>query len=452
MPWLTRPNEEGRPYALVFMDVRMPPGIDGIEAIRRIWKRHPSLEIVICTAYSDYSFDAILEKLGSSDHLLFLNKPFDSIAVKQMAHSLTQKWNLHQQARRNVRRLEEEVAQRQESEDRLQHLIHHDKLTGLGNRNWLQIKLDRAIKEASDQETRFALFFIDLDRFSEIVDTLGYQNGDQLIVNISKRLTANFGKVCSIFRQSSAEFALLIPEISALSQTSELAYAVQKSFELGFDLDGFHIEIRPQIGIVIYPDHGCTRDMLMRHADMTLAHTKGSGPCIRFFSSAMNFHTPQRLMLLTELRQAILSDRLLLYFQPQVNLKNRKIAGVEAVVRWPHEQLGFISPKAFIPLAERCGLVKSLTSWVVARAFRQWSHWKAAGLELKLAINLTSNDFQDLELPQMIGLALEKYKVPANLITFEVSERGCHGGPGTGDPGHSQDSRHGDPHYYRPFR
>jgi PleD family two-component response regulator len=183
-------HQEGNPYALAFMDVRMPPGWDGIETISRIWNKFPDIEMVICTAYSDYSWEKINAQLGPTDRLLFLRKPFDTTAVKQMALSQTRKWNLSRQALRYVEQLENEIKVRKQSEERLLYLAHHDPLTGLANRNQFSKILAEAL-EGRDTSDMMAVLFIDLDRFKEINDTLGYSNGDLLLQQIANRLKEN---------------------------------------------------------------------------------------------------------------------------------------------------------------------------------------------------------------------------------------------------------------------
>ena len=421
--------ERNRPYALVFMDVRMPPGIDGIETILRIWRKHPNVEVVICTAYSDYSFDGILEKLGTTDRLLFLTKPFDSIAVKQMAHSLTQKWHMAEEDRRNVLLLEAEITQRKRSEDQLQHMIHHDELTGLANRNSLTNHIDKSIEHARTNLTRFALFFIELERFSEVIDTLGYQIGDKLILKIADRLQQVFSGKGTLFRQGEIEFAILLPALSSLSLTSQIARTILTTFEPSFDLGELNIDVAPRVGIVIYPDHGCNCDMLMRHADVSLLNARDSETGFAYYSENLNPFSPQRLTLLSELRQAITGNDLMLYFQPSVRLGNGKVIGVEALIRWPHPRLGFIPPNRFIPLAERCGLIKPLTTWVLMTLAQQWKAWREKGLRLEISMNLTANDVQNNQLPDQIEEIFQECPAALNHLILEVSEKGVMADP-----------------------
>ena len=415
--------KEGSPYALIFMDVRMPPGIDGIEAISRIWLLGAHVEVVICTAYSDYSHDRILERLGSSDQLLFLTKPFDSIVVKQMALSLTHKWELHEDARRNVLLLEEEIAQRKASEHRLHLLVNQDVLTELPNRLQLQTKLQEAIIAARESRTRFALFFIGLERFKDVIDTLGYQIGDKLVLQIAQRLREGFASGMSIYRLDDDEFALLLPEIVSIEQTQAIAKQIKEIFEPHFDLEGLNVEVYVNTGIVIYPDHGSSDDMLLRRAVSSLEQARNSEFRFRFFMEEREPFHSQRLKLLSELRQAIRAGELMLYYQPRVNRETNRITGVEALLRWPNMRIGFVPPAKFIPFAERCSLMKPLTEWVLNEAARQWAVWKKRGWDLTISINITAHDLKNPNLTSEISTIAEAHGMPLQSFMLEISEK-----------------------------
>lgn len=417
-------SEEGRLYALIFMDVRMPPGMDGIETISKIWEQFPNIEMVICTAYSDYSFEEILAKLGTSDRLLFLNKPFDSIVVKQMALSLTRKWSLHEESRKNVLRLKNKIAQRKASEIKLHRLIHFDPLTQLPNRYQLGLSLDQEIENARAKQTRFALFFLDLARFKEINDTLGYANGDRLLQLVGQRLNSLQKPNQMVFRQGGDEFAVLHTQINGLRHTADLAKAICDAFEPHFEIDGMSIEIQLAVGIVVFPDHGCSADMLMRHADMTLIHVKTTSQPYRFYNEKLNFYSHQQLTLLSELRQAVHANDLMLYFQPEVETSTKSVAGVEAQCRWPHFVHGFIPQTRFMPLAERCGAAKLLTSWILCEIPKQWSKWQSEDLDLTMTFNLSERDLLDLHFPEKVHNALSAYDMPTEKLKLEISEKG----------------------------
>lgn len=415
--------QEGQPYALVFMDVRMPPGIDGVETISRIWARHPNVEMVICTAYSDYSHDGILTKLGTSDRLLFLSKPFDSIAVKQMALSLSRKWTLHEEERHQLQLLEREATQRRESESRLHAMIHRDRLTGLGNRHQLDLSLRAAIEVARGRHTRFALYTVNLERFNEIIDTLGYQIGDQLIRQVAERLQQGWGEIGSLFRHGDHELSLLVPQIYSLEEPRRTAERLLESFTASFDIAELSIDVQASVGIVVFPDHGNSSDTLFRHGDITSTYARHSELGYCYYDESMNRYSPQRLMLLSDLKSAIQQNDLLLYFQPKLNLANRTVCAAEALIRWAHPVLGFVPPASFIPIAEQCGLIKPLTRWVLRRVARQWCEWHAQGLDLDVIVNLTAYDLQDGELYRRIEEILSEEGMPLERLSLDISER-----------------------------
>jgi len=415
---------EDREYALIFMDVRMPPGIDGVETIAQIWAEYPNIEMVICTAYSDYSFEEILAKLGSTDRLLFLSKPFDSIVVKQMALSLTRKWSLHKQAQLNVLALKEKIQERKASEQKLYRLIHYDTLTQLPNRYQLAKTMETAIAQARASQTRFALFFIDLSRFKDVNDTLGYANGDRLLQQVANRLAGLPFENLEVFRQGGDEFAVLLTNINGLRHAAKVAQAICDTFEPHFELDGMSIEIQPGVGIVVFPDHGCSTDMLMRHADMALVHVKSSSTPYRWYHEKLNLYSHQQLTLLSEIRQAVHANDLLLYFQPEVDPSTQRITGVESHCRWPHFTQGFIHQTRFMPLAERCGAAKLITAWILCEIPKHWSKWREADMDLTVTFNLSGRDLQDASFPQKVSNALSAYHMPPQSLKLEVSEKG----------------------------
>jgi diguanylate cyclase (GGDEF)-like protein len=291
--------KEGRPYALVFMDVRMPPGWDGIETISHIWLKHPYVEMVLCTAYSDYTWDDIIEKLGSTDKLLFLRKPFDAVAVQQMALSLVKKWNLGKQARNYVKNLEQEVQQRTvqlqdllqeletknselvDSNDQLKHAALHDALTHLPNRILFHDRLEQAIKLAERNKTQLAVALMDLNDFKTVNDEHGHLAGDQLLKTIAKRTLGALRSSDTVARLGGDEFAFVLPTIDR--QSPELvAQKIHQAVITAIELDSGEITIGASIGVALYPDHGVDNDNLIGKADASMYEAKraGGGVCI----------------------------------------------------------------------------------------------------------------------------------------------------------------------------
>ena len=287
-------EEEGRPYALVFMDVRMPPGWDGIETIGRIWVKHPYLEMVLCTAYSDYTWDDIVERLGCTDKLLFLRKPFDSVAVQQMALSLIKKFNLGQQARYYVKNLEAEVQQRtlqlqdllhemesknaqlSSSNDELKHAALHDSLTGLPNRILFHDRLEQAIKLSKRNNAQFGVALLDLNNFKEINDTQGHLVGDFVLKTISERINAVLRSSDTVARLGGDEFAFVLPTVDRESPEIVANKILEAIAEPIVD-DQLTIRTSGSIGVSLYPDHGSDNDTIIGKADAAMYTAKRNG-------------------------------------------------------------------------------------------------------------------------------------------------------------------------------
>lgn len=293
-------DKAGHPYALVFMDVRMPPGLDGIETISRIWRNHPYAEMVLCTAYSDYTWDDIVEKLGSTDKLLFLRKPFDAVAVQQMALSLVKKWNLGEQARNYVTNLEQEVQQRtiqlqdllKELEiknaelalnnDQLKHAALHDPLTGLPNRILFHDRLDQAMELAKRNKTKFSIALMDLNGFKNINDEQGHLIGDQVLKVVAERSRSVLRASDTAARLGGDEFAFVLHSADGRSPehvAEKLLDVISAPIPLG---GGGKAKIGASIGVSIYPDDGIDNDHLIGKADTAMydAKRRGDGVCV----------------------------------------------------------------------------------------------------------------------------------------------------------------------------
>lgn len=301
--------EEGRPYALVFMDVRMPPGWDGIETIGRIWLKHPYLEMVLCTAYSDYTWDDIVEKLGCTDKLLFLRKPFDSVAVQQMALSLIKKFNLGEQARYYVGNLEQEVQQRtlqlqellhemesknaqlSSSNDELKHAALHDSLTALPNRILFHDRLEQAIKHSKRNNAQFGVALLDLNNFKEINDTQGHLVGDIVLKTISERVTAILRSSDTVARLGGDEFAFVLPTVDRESPEI-VAQKILDAISEPIVIDKITIKTSGSLGVALYPDHGTENDTIVGKADAAMYAAKRGGGGITTYDESIESHEP----------------------------------------------------------------------------------------------------------------------------------------------------------------
>jgi diguanylate cyclase (GGDEF)-like protein len=300
---------EGAPYALIFMDVRMPPGWDGIETISHIWAKHPYIEMVLCTAYSDYTWDDILEKLGSTDRLLFLRKPFDAVAVQQMALSLTKKWNLGEQARNYVSTLEHEVEERTKqlqellkklesqnaelsvSNDELKHAALHDPLTELPNRILFHDRLHHAIELAHRNKQDFAVALMDLNDFKGINDVHGHLAGDKVLRAVAQRSRSALRASDTVARLGGDEFAFILPTVGAESPVT-VAGKILATLDEPIDIGSSAIfRTNASIGVALYPGHGIDTDHLLAMADTAMYKAKRSGGGVHVYDGEMETTT-----------------------------------------------------------------------------------------------------------------------------------------------------------------
>lgn len=413
--------QQGEPYSLAFVDIRMPPGWDGVETIKHIWDIDKDIQIVICTAFSDYSWEETISVLGHTDNLLILKKPFDHIAVRQLACALTQKWKLAQEARSYTDFLEKSVKKRTEE---LQHLATHDALTGLPNRILLNDRLQQAISASERTGSSFAVLFFDLDRFKLVNDSLSHAAGDELLCAVSKRLQSVIRSSDTLARLGGDEFVMIVTDLPKLEYVTSIVTAALKSINQPYRIAGHDIALSSSIGIALYPKDGTNADILLRNADSAMYHAKGAGSNrFQFYSEKMNQESLIRLELENDLREAIINEELFLCYQPEFDLKMKKLIAVEAFVRWRHPTKGIILPINFIPLAEETGLIIPIGDWVLKEACKQNKAWQEEGLPpIRIAVNVTTPQLRELNFVEKVKNILKETKLSPEFLELEVSE------------------------------
>ncbi len=298
----------------------------------------------------------------------------------------------------------------------------HDQLTGLPNRILLKDRLGQAILNAARDQNRLAVLIMDIDRFKEINEAMGPYNGDRLLKQVAIRLQSAQHEPETTARLGGDEYAVVIPKLTQPREVSQVVKRIEKALEAPFMLEGLKLDVRASIGIAFYPEHGTDPDTLLQRADVAMYAAKRNRAGFLVYSPKYDEYSPQRLTLMGELRQAIEESQLALHFQPKVDLKTRAISEVEVLVRWNHPKYGLMFPDEFIPLAERTGLIKPLTMWVLNNALKQCSAWKRAGLSLGVAVNLSAQVLFDLDLPDIIAGALASHDVPAQQLILEITE------------------------------
>ena len=325
--------------------------------------------------------------------------------------------------RDRIRVLETEVALRHEAEIRIMHLATRDPLTGLPNRAALMDRLQHGLKTAKRDHTQLGVLFLDFDRFKWTNDTLGHDVGDALLQIIAERLTALLRESDTVARLGGDEFAILLPALHHADEAVQIAQKIITVIAQPMSLKGHSVQVGCSVGVAVYPLQGETEDTLLRHADLSMYHAKElGGNQYQVFSEQMNVRALERMTLESDLRVAIESGQLELYYQPQVSLIDQVLTGLEALVRWNHPRLGFLPPDRFIPLAEDSGLIWALGLEVLDQAVAQIAEWMRQGLQVpRVAVNVSPAQLRD-GLLDAVEATLRKHDVPAAMLELELTE------------------------------
>ena len=505
---------QGQPYAMAFIDMRMPPGWDGLQTLERLWQADPKLQVALCTAYSDYSLEEMNERVEMGDRLLILKKPFDAIEIRQLASALTVKWQMTEDAALKMDQLEQAVEERtrelsdaniivqnsptllyrlrgepsfplmyishnitkfghvaedllastdwaaelihaddQEkvdaamakvldkdaegasiefrlrtgdgqlrwvenryvpvrdpegrllevegiiiditehklAEEKIALLARTDGLTGLANRSTLIERLHQSFAAARRGASPFAVFYLDLDHFKHINDTLGHPVGDLLLQEVSRRIQTCTRENDVVARLGGDEFAVLQTEMLDPAQSGALASKILKTLVEPYQLEGNEVRISASVGISTYAQDSESADSMLVQADMALYRSKNSGRNqYHFHSEEINQAVIDRVAITQDLKKAIEQNELELHYLPEVDLGSGKILGMEALVRWNHPERGLLGADQFIPAAEKTGTIVALGRWVLEQACRQMRQWRDDGMAPPvIAINLS---------------------------------------------------------------
>jgi diguanylate cyclase (GGDEF)-like protein/PAS domain S-box-containing protein len=317
-----------------------------------------------------------------------------------------------------------DVTEAKANEARIQHMAHHDFLTGLPNRFLLTDRFKQVAAAAERNDTRFALLFIDLDRFKNVNDTLGHSIGDQLLRDVASRLGSIVRGTDTLSRQGGDEFLVLLGEVETPETAAIVARKLMQMLGEPFLLDGHPITVTPSIGIAVSPEDGTDLDSLLKHADLAMYDAKQQGRNnYQFFRREMNARSLELLLMESDLRQALRKSEFELHYQPQISVSTGQPQGLEALLRWRHPERGLVSPADFIPMAEETGLILPIGNWVLKTACQQLANWRANGWpELRVAVNLSAAQFRQQDLLTQVEAALAAANLPADALELEVTE------------------------------
>jgi diguanylate cyclase len=421
-----RARVEGRPFAVAFIDMRMPPGWDGLKTIEQLWKVDPDVQVVICSAYTEYGWSELRSRLGPSDKLLVLKKPFESIEILQAASALCCKWHNARMLRRHVEDLEHVIAARtkglEAANHQLQQLATHDVLTGLPNRVILHDRLEQAIAHATREPHEFAVLLLDLDRFKVINDSLGHRAGDELLKEVAQRLRGVVRSMDTLVRLGGDEFVIVMASIQSRDQVPAIATRAIEVLKPPIRLQGVDVRTSASVGIAFYPTDGITVEMLLAHADAAMYSAKQSAHgTYQCFATSTSASTRDRVKLESELHAALAAGQFELHYQPKIDTASGRVHSAEALIRWRHPERGLLLPGVFIPIAEECGLLDSIGEWVLREACRQAKLWQRHR-PLRVAVNLSPSQFRLGTLLETVRSALTAAELEPRFLEVELTE------------------------------
>ena len=315
--------------------------------------------------------------------------------------------------------IHEDITERQKAEAHIAHLARHDQLTDLPNRVFFREELDKNLRRLRHGE-RFAVLCLDLDRFKSVNDTLGHSIGDKLLRAVASRLAGCIDERDFVARLGGDEFAVVQANIGRPEDASTLGSRIIERLNEPYEIEGQQLDIGVSIGIAIAPADGKNADQLLKNADLAMYRAKADGRgSYCFFEPEMDARIQARRALELDLRSALASGQLQLYYQPLVNAKTGEVRCFEALLRWFHPRLGAVPPAEFVPLAEESGLIGPLGQWVLRAACAEAAKWPS---QFRVAINLSPIQFKNLNLVKVILGALAASGLPASRLELEITE------------------------------
>ncbi|MDD1621744.1 MAG: bifunctional diguanylate cyclase/phosphodiesterase [Methylococcaceae bacterium] len=317
----------------------------------------------------------------------------------------------------------QELRSRAESlEKQASYTATHDGATDLPNRALFYDRVEQAILSANSQNKLLSILLVEVANFKEIYDTLGRNSSDLILKQVATRLQNVVVSRDSVGRIDGNIFSVLLLDTEDENDAVNLAKNIQAALEPAFMVEKLHVAVHSNVGIVNFPMHGEDVDTLVQKAGVALFMAAKSHEGYGIYAPSFDDHSPRRLTLMSELRQAIDKNQLHVYYQPKVSIRTGVLYGAEALVRWEHPKHGFIAPDEFIPMAERTRMIKHLTTWVLKEAFLHCADWHRRGIELTISVNLSARDLHDPELPDVIAGVAASTAIKPSWVMLEITE------------------------------
>jgi diguanylate cyclase (GGDEF)-like protein len=418
--------DAGQPYAIVFIDLRLPPGQDGLTSAKLIRELDPNVNIVIVTGSLGVDPDILGKEIPPADKVFFFKKPFHGAECRQLAAALCGKWHADMALRLANEDLERRVEERTAA---LQKIAYFDIVTRLPNQLLLIEELKNLISKAEDTEGDTVVVLLDIERFSFINETMGYDSGTELLRSIGNRLSRTFSEETTrqraiVGRFGSDEFAVLMPGVDSDVDIRDLAEEVKKTVEEPFLINGRDLFLKAAIGVSWHPVHGRDAKSVFRCAEAALHRSMRSLDCaITYYHNEMRFLARHKFDLEAELRGAIESGQVTAHYQPQQCTKTGELAGVEALARWKRPDGSIVPPSDFVPLSEEMGISDVLFESIMNTVCSDVSRWREEGdWDIPVSVNLSAHQLRNTNLVSLIKSILVKAQVDKKLINLELTE------------------------------
>jgi len=391
---------ETKTVEVILLDMNLPDS-SGLNTVSQIQEVHPDLPLVVLSGLDDEDFAVEILNHGAQDYLV--------------------KWEGNA---RSIMRSVRYAIERKRSELRLHQLAHYDILTGLPNRQHFQEHLETALSRASRNSGKVALYFIDLDHFKTINDTLGHHAGDELLVHTAEHLQPILRSNDTLARLGGDEFAVIAEDISGPLDVEKFGNRLLTALNAPCSIDENRISVTASVGVALYPDDTRDTTALLKNADIAMYQSKVKGRNnLHFFTNDMQERLFQHHRITNELREAIREDQLFLDYQPKFDLHTQTVVGAEALVRWQHPERGKLPPGEFIQAAEANGQIVELGAWVIASACEQISRWMEQGLTVpQISINVSPLQIFKSDFAKNIETTILRYNVPPHLLQLELTE------------------------------
>ena len=418
--------ERKQPFAAVILELDLPPGIGGIETAQQIRALDPYVNIVIVSGSSDANPENLGKKIPPADKVFFFRKPFHGVECRQLAAALCGKWHADLALRLANEDLERRVEERTAA---LQKIAYFDVVTRLPNQLLLIEELKNLISTGEDKEGDTVVVLLDIDRFSFINETMGYDAGTELLRSIANRLSRTFaqdngGEGAIVGRSGADEFAVLVPGIESDFEIRELAEIVKNAVEEPFLINGRDLFLKAAVGVSWHPVHGRDAKTVFRCAEAALHRSMRSiDHVITYYHNEMRYRARHKFDLEAELRGAIDSGQVIAHYQPQQSTSTGELAGVEALARWIRPDGSMVPPSDFVPLSEEMGISDVLFESIMRTVCRDVATWRSQGdWEIPVSVNLSAHQLRNRDLVSLIKGILSSTEVDKRLINLELTE------------------------------